>query len=86
MYPDADEGDPDDEAGERQLKRERAVVFAELRNFTRLSEVLAAPLGIALRNGAVLRVFEQNSRLPTKKTVLVPVRAGEAINSRRTRA
>src|SRR5207253_1921827 len=44
-----------------------------------LSEVLSAPIGIGTRGGGVRRVLERNTRLPAEKTILLPVKAGEAI-------
>jgi molecular chaperone DnaK len=41
-----------------------------------LSEVLSAPIGVAVRGGAFRRVLERNTRLPAEKTLAVPVTAG----------
>lgn len=38
-----------------------------------LSEVLSAPIGVAVRGGGFLRVLERNTRLPAEKTLAVPV-------------
>jgi molecular chaperone DnaK len=41
-----------------------------------LSEVLAAPIGVAVKGGGFRRVLERNTRLPAEKTLAVPVLAG----------
>ncbi len=41
-----------------------------------LSEVLSAPIGFALKNGAFRRVLEKNNRLPAEKTVTLPIAEG----------
>ena len=38
-----------------------------------LSEVLSAPIGVAVKGGGFLRVLERNTRLPAEKTLSVPV-------------
>ncbi len=38
-----------------------------------LSEVLSAPIGVAVKGGGFLRVLERNTRLPAEKTLAVPV-------------
>ncbi len=38
-----------------------------------LSEVLSAPIGVAVKGGGFLRVLERNTRLPAEKTLCVPV-------------
>ncbi len=38
-----------------------------------LSEVLSAPIGVAVKGGGFLRVLERNTRLPAEKTLTVPV-------------
>ncbi|MCC6335474.1 MAG: TIGR02266 family protein [Myxococcales bacterium] len=45
----------------------------------RLAEVLAAPIGVAVRGGGVRRVLERNTRLPAGKTLAVPVEAGQTM-------
>lgn len=45
-----------------------------------LSEVLSAPIGIGVKGGAMLRVFERNTRLPAEKTVSVPVHEGQSVS------
>ena len=45
----------------------------------KLSEVLSAPLGVAVRGGGMRRVLERNTRLPAEKTLAVPVEAGEPV-------
>ncbi len=40
-----------------------------------LSEVLSAPIGVAVKGGAMRRVLERNTRLPAEKTLQVPVQA-----------
>ncbi len=42
-----------------------------------LSEVLSAPIGIAVRGGGIRRVLERNTRLPADKTLAVPVKQGQ---------
>jgi uncharacterized protein (TIGR02266 family) len=37
-----------------------------------LSEVLSAPIGVAVRGGGFLRVLERNTRLPAEKTLTLP--------------
>ena len=37
-----------------------------------LSEVLSAPIGVAVKGGGFLRVLERNTRLPAEKTLSVP--------------
>ncbi len=44
-----------------------------------LSEVLAAPIGIALRGGVFRKVLERNTRLPAEKTFSLPVQASQAL-------
>ena len=44
-----------------------------------LSEVLAAPIGVATRGGGFLRVLERNTRLPAEKTIQLPARAGTSV-------
>ncbi|MGQ0508131.1 MAG: TIGR02266 family protein [Myxococcaceae bacterium] len=41
-----------------------------------LSEVLSAPIGIALKGGGMRRVLERNTRLPAEKTIALPSHAG----------
>ncbi|MBZ4421834.1 TIGR02266 family protein [Myxococcus sp. RHSTA-1-4] len=38
-----------------------------------VSEVLSAPIGVAERGGTLRRVLERNTRLPTSKTLVLPV-------------
>jgi molecular chaperone DnaK len=38
-----------------------------------LSEVLSAPIGVAVKGGGFLRVLERNTRLPAEKTLSVPI-------------
>ncbi len=38
-----------------------------------VSEVLSAPIGVAVKGGGFLRVLERNTRLPTEKTLSIPV-------------
>ena len=38
-----------------------------------LSEVLSAPIGVAVKGGGFLRVLERNTRLPAEKTLTIPV-------------
>ncbi len=38
-----------------------------------VSEVLSAPIGVAVKGGGFLRVLERNTRLPAEKTLSVPV-------------
>jgi molecular chaperone DnaK (HSP70) len=45
----------------------------------RLSEVLALPIGIAVRGGRIRRVLERNTRLPAEKTLTIPVEAGQTL-------
>ncbi len=45
-----------------------------------LSEVLSAPIGVAVRGGAFRRVLERNTRLPAEKTLAVPVSAGVPVS------
>ncbi|WP_164009875.1 Hsp70 family protein [Pyxidicoccus trucidator] len=40
-----------------------------------VSEVLSAPIGVAERGGTLRRVLERNTRLPTSKTLVLPVTA-----------
>src|SRR5207302_1090231 len=40
-----------------------------------LSEVLSAPIGVAVRGGGFRRVLERNTRLPADKTLEVPIAA-----------
>ncbi|MFZ5469783.1 MAG: TIGR02266 family protein [Myxococcota bacterium] len=44
-----------------------------------LSEVLSAPIGFAVRGGAMRRVLERNTRLPAEKTVSLPVQNGQTM-------
>ncbi len=44
-----------------------------------LSEVLSAPIGVAVKGGAMRRVLERNTRLPAEKTLQVPVQANVPI-------
>jgi molecular chaperone DnaK len=44
-----------------------------------LAEVLAAPIGVAVKGGGVRRVLERNTRLPAAKTLTVPVEAGQTV-------
>ncbi len=44
-----------------------------------LSEVLSAPIGVAVKGGGFRRVLERNTRLPAEKTLAVPVLAGVPI-------
>jgi molecular chaperone DnaK len=41
-----------------------------------VSEVLSAPIGVAERGGTLRRVLERNTRLPTSKTLVLPVTPG----------
>ncbi|QSQ23829.1 TIGR02266 family protein [Pyxidicoccus parkwayensis] len=41
-----------------------------------VSEVLSAPIGVAERGGTLRRVLERNTRLPTSKTLVLPVVPG----------
>jgi molecular chaperone DnaK (HSP70) len=45
----------------------------------KLSEVLASPIGVAVRGGKIRRVLERNTRLPAEKTLTVPVEAGQTV-------
>lgn len=45
-----------------------------------LSEVLSAPIGVAVKGGAMRRVLERNTRLPAEKTLQVPVQANQALS------
>ncbi len=45
-----------------------------------LSEVLSAPIGVAVKGGAMRRVLERNTRLPAEKTLQVPVQANLPIS------
>lgn len=38
-----------------------------------ISEVLSAPIGVAVKGGGFLRVLERNTRLPAEKTLSVPL-------------
>ncbi|WP_163995405.1 Hsp70 family protein [Pyxidicoccus caerfyrddinensis] len=38
-----------------------------------VSEVLSAPIGVAERGGTLRRVLERNTRLPTSKTLVLPI-------------
>ncbi|MFP2908938.1 Hsp70 family protein, partial [Pyxidicoccus sp. 3LFB2] len=40
-----------------------------------VSEVLSAPIGVAERGGTLRRVLERNTRLPTSKTLVLPIAA-----------
>ncbi|NMO14740.1 Hsp70 family protein [Pyxidicoccus fallax] len=40
-----------------------------------VSEVLSSPIGVAERGGTLRRVLERNTRLPTSKTLVLPVAA-----------
>lgn len=44
-----------------------------------LSEVLSAPIGVAVKGGGMRRVLERNTRLPAEKTLAVPVQAGKVV-------
>jgi molecular chaperone DnaK (HSP70) len=44
-----------------------------------LSEVLAAPIGVAVKGGGFRRVLERNTRLPADKTLEVPVAAAQPL-------
>ncbi|MBI5479866.1 MAG: Hsp70 family protein [Deltaproteobacteria bacterium] len=44
-----------------------------------LSEVLSAPIGVAVKGGGVRRILERNTRLPAEKTLAVPVEAGKVV-------
>jgi molecular chaperone DnaK (HSP70) len=44
-----------------------------------LSEVLAAPIGVAVRGGGFRRILERNTRLPAEKTLSLPVEAGQTL-------
>ncbi|MEW5742959.1 MAG: TIGR02266 family protein [Myxococcota bacterium] len=44
-----------------------------------LAEVLAAPIGVAVKGGGVRRVLERNTRLPAAKTLAIPVEAGQTM-------
>jgi molecular chaperone DnaK (HSP70) len=44
-----------------------------------LAEVLASPIGVAVRGGGVRRVLERNTRLPATKTLSLPVEAGKTL-------
>jgi len=45
-----------------------------------LSEVLSAPIGVAVKGGAMRRVLERNTRLPAEKTLQVPVQANVPVS------
>lgn len=40
-----------------------------------LAEVLASPIGVAVKGGGLRRVLERNTRLPAEKTLIIPVEA-----------
>ncbi|MCY1020672.1 TIGR02266 family protein [Pyxidicoccus sp. MSG2] len=44
-----------------------------------VSEVLSAPIGVAERGGTLRRVLERNTRLPTSKTLVLPIAAPGAL-------
>jgi uncharacterized protein (TIGR02266 family) len=44
-----------------------------------LSEVLAAPIGVAVKGGGFRRVLERNTRLPADKTLEVPIVAAQPL-------
>jgi molecular chaperone DnaK len=46
---------------------------------TTVSEVLSAPIGVAERGGTLRRVLERNTRLPTSKTLVLPIPAPGAL-------
>ncbi len=48
-----------------------------------VSEVLSAPIGVAVRGGGFRRVLERNTHLPAEKTLSVPASAGKTIGDRR---
>lgn len=45
-----------------------------------LSEVLVAPIGIAVKGGGFRRVLERNTRLPAEKNLVLPVVAGTPLS------
>jgi molecular chaperone DnaK len=59
--------------GQALVQRERG------KQGLRLSEVLAAPIGVAVRGGGLRRVLERNTRLPAEKTLAIPVDAGQPV-------
>jgi molecular chaperone DnaK len=44
-----------------------------------LSEVLSAPIGVAVKGGGFRRVLERNTRLPADKTLEVPIAAQQPL-------
>jgi molecular chaperone DnaK (HSP70) len=44
-----------------------------------LSEVLSAPIGVAVKGGGFRRVLERNTRLPADKTLEVPISAQQPL-------
>jgi molecular chaperone DnaK (HSP70) len=44
-----------------------------------LSEVLATPVGVAVKGGGLRRVLERNTRLPAEKTLSVPLQANTPV-------
>ncbi len=44
-----------------------------------LSEVLSAPIGVAVKGGGFRRVLERNTRLPAEKTLEVPITAEQPL-------
>ena len=59
--------------GDSLLQRQQGKTGASL------SEVLSMPIGIGVRGGGMSRVLEKNTRLPTVKTISVPVQANQPI-------
>jgi molecular chaperone DnaK (HSP70) len=52
--------------GQSLVQRERGKAGVSV------SEVLSAPIGVAVKGGGFLRVLERNTRLPAEKTLTVP--------------
>ncbi len=45
----------------------------------RISDLLTVPVGVGVRGGGLLRVLERQTRLPVRKSLAFPIKAGESL-------